>query len=402
MNVLDNVKSLRISPENKEGLRNITTILKMVPIKELHLDLRSYKPNTNGFVDENSVVRDGVTCYLFKHTLPLLTCPMIHQLQLSRLVLWNVNLYHAQRTWSKVLHRNCLKELEIHHCKHAGNFLENLDTNQCMIESFKIFHTSSYKNLSVQVSTEISFDKQLEKFLTALAVGPHESHPASSTSDEEISRKYPGGAGMIQEHTHRLKKLQIKLRGEAFHAFHFFPAVALHAPALEILKLDFKPILVPGKDDNSNAYEALSHVLSGCKPESHSPKLLRQLAVPLHACTAPVLEAVNPSTFFLKVAGPLDPQVPVKLDPLMVANTVLETLLKVHGDACRLKVVAVQNQDAKGEEGLETFLRCQVHVLGREKEMMCSAPLGDLRKGEGGELDVLESEPIAFGPDGRV
>jgi hypothetical protein len=371
LDVLTELESLRICPDDKNGLRFTSHILKTRRLKEIHVDLRTYTPRQRD-IDYNQpqAAESDVCKLLFQHTMPLHRCPIKHQLLLTRLILWKVNLYRSAETWFMVLRPMHLQELELEQCPWAGNLLAVLGRTQPVLTKVKVVHDISDDwpdRAPANKKHGLTFDKALGLFLHDLA----ESKAKISAPPVRI--------------------FEVHLLRAFNYTFFADGALAHHTPGLEILALDFPP-----RADSLSELPGLVEALDACDPSR-----LRQLAVPnivMYDCgsnygTEPNLKpmaTLNPVTLIL-VEYWAEERVDVRAQER--ADHALAVLRATHGEKTRLRVVAVNYSGHGGDWAiLEYFVKCEVSVLGRKQEVMVSASYDEVKKFEK-EVDILAPSP---------
>ena len=395
VNSLHQLEALRTSPDNPAGIRYLTYLIRQYPLKELHVDLRTYTPNQNELDYNIEANRDlDVVQILFDHARPLKGCPFHYQLPLTKLKLWNVNLYLGTETWTKVIRAMSLEEVELSRCAWTGNFLIGLAKVQPRLEKVKIHYDRTLDVVEKAPANARAADMgswlvnrfrySLVAFLKTLAGGT---------------------VGSATPSKHGLKWLEVKFEHVESECFIDDDGItALHAPGLEGLAFDF--MYLTGDDEEPYIHDGIIKALNAC-----NPAVLRQLCMPIFDFMMHYsgldFAAINPVTLMLVDWWDFEWLAP-ELKPTMqvFANRVLSRLLNVHQKALKLRVLALKSMDyardnTKTGEKVEYFVRCEAIMMGRKQDLMTPVTYAGLKKYEK-EIDILEPTPMVIGKYGRA
>ncbi|KIW04999.1 uncharacterized protein PV09_04158 [Verruconis gallopava] len=387
LDAMDNLEVLRISVDDSAGIRPVYLILKHHPIRDLHLDLRTYKPKLCG---KRSVAED-VSQLVFKHMQPLTKCPVQLQLALTRLTLWHVDLENSHGSWLHCIRPMSLKEVELVQCPFVGHFLHHLADRHPCIHSVRIDHdeqldvpapamTTGRKARTDHEVLEHTFTDSLCKFLVDLAFA------------REACQDPAPWAGT--EPRQRLKRLRLCIEN-AVCTTTYEEAVKLHLPNLELLSLKF----VSDADDDSSEIFSVEACFESCEP-----LLLRQLDISFQSFKRSE-KCFNPVT--LRLHGV------VAENGHTAAAHALYALRTAHKKNLQVRVIAIEIQpreyvtlDRTGKvmvckSRMEYFTRGECIVMGKKVETVVPVSFAQVKK-YATEIEVLKLPPAKLGAYGRV
>ena len=319
-------------------------------------------------------------------------CHYKNQLSLTKLVLWNANLYSASESWGKLIRMMNLRELEISRCAWAGNFLILLPKIQQRLISLKIHHDDSLDDKDKAPANDkhdLNFDKALSNFLIDLAkqkailAGP----PIPKGTPLPRPRPNKDLPHRVHKPFNHLSILQIHMQCPyEYLAIHDEADFIRFAPNLSIFSMDF---LATDLFGTLTDYEVMVEILNTC-----SPTVLRQLCIPYTAFHHEDLDLsrLNPVTLVLFTwsAGSAQHD----------AQRALEKLRFVHGDNTRLRIFALKiYQEGCEKSKVEYFVRCEAVIGGRKREIMASVEYADVAKLK--EVEILKPTPRVLGSEGR-
>lgn len=366
---LKHVISLRISPDTLVGLKNVNKIMRNIPILSLHIDLRSLQGQ-----DKTDAKR--VPGILFSHALMASSKlnPNTHwKLQLSYLVLWNVDFADCEHLWMRFIDSTLLRVLELSHCHDVHKFLAAPAPHSDSLQSLTINHVSTTQ------ASGSAMCSALETYLQTMCWS--------------------------------ITKLVLRISG--LPRLPTWACFVTHGPAVETLLLD-----ISGTANINGIATTITYSTKALVDIFRLLPNLRQLGFikPFSMDWRQIFKYTNPVTLYLLGTNDNSSEMDVSLHTLKnlyrpVAQPIFEQVRsgfdqnkQKNGLPLRLRVIAL------GRHGLGSSWDCKdilYYVKGEEvylrtrRTAMVPVELRDLTKNKE-EVDILIGEPIAFGLAGRL